>query len=80
MRDIMDSCSETIGKKLGEQSAAKKELAELSEEKSRTDDAMERLAQLYKIFVEQFALEEQSDCSDGEGKVRSKRRILGRKR
>jgi len=47
VRSIMDSCTDQMG-------PARKDLQKLSEEKVKTDEAMDRLLQLYKEYTDQI--------------------------
>ena len=76
VRSIMETCSETIGKETGANSFAKKEFAELVNEKERTDDAMERLVNLFAEYTEQFIVKKPNSNSSNEAKVRDVREFL----
>lgn len=52
VREIMDTCSTTIGG-VGK-SIAKKELAKITDEKNKTDDAMDRLKMLFGEYCDQL--------------------------
>ena len=52
VREIMDTCTTTIGK-VGN-SIAKKELAKITDEKNKTDDAMDRLKALFGEYCDQL--------------------------
>ena len=52
VREIMDTCSGTIGK-IGD-NVAKKELDAIVDEKNKTDDAMDRLKILFNEYCDQL--------------------------
>ena len=56
VREIMDSCTSQIGP-TGIVSLAKKELHKFNQEKTITDDAMDRLMQLYEEYCDQLQME-----------------------
>ena len=55
VREIMDTCEQSIGQDGGTVSLAQKEIKQFAEEKGRTDDAMDRLKDLYVNYIDQLA-------------------------
>jgi len=53
IKEIMNSCTETIGP-AGYDSSAQKDLERFTAEKSRTDEAMDRLLALYDEYCDQL--------------------------
>lgn len=50
----MENCSGTIGQMAGKTSLSMLELNRLADEKSKTDDAMDRLLQLHEEYTDQL--------------------------
>ena len=55
VKEIMDSCTGTLGKS---QKNANQDLQKFTEEKNRTDEAMDRLKKLYDEYCDQIFREQ----------------------